>query len=212
MQKLIAAVPENRKSQTVIDLALRHDDVSKEALSGLVRQLKTFLFAGHDTSAAAISWVYYYLSFHPQVLAKLRAEHDAIFGPFTNSESLADKLRSEPKLLAKLDYTLAVIRESLRLQPVADGAREGPRGYIIRTASGLEFDAGEMMISPQHKGLHTDEGVWGPSAHEFDPDRFMSGKIPTGYMPFSTRPRDCIGRNLVYIEVRSVNGDFSDYT
>ena len=203
-------MPEDRQSQTVIDLALQNDYGSKAARSDLVRQLKTFLFAGHDTSAATISWAYYYLSFHPEVLAKLRAEHDAVFGPFSDTQSLAAKLSSEPKLLSKLDYTLAVIREALRLQPVGDGAREAPRGYVIRTANGLEFEAGEIMISPQHKGLHTDEAVWGPSAQEFDPGRFMNGKIPTGFMPFSTRPRDCIGRNLVYIEVNYVNVNTSD--
>ena len=202
VKAITTAAKSRARSQTALDLALQNKQYgSKANFTNLVRQLKTFLFAGHDTSAAAISWVYYYLSCHPEVLKKLRAEHDAVFGPFTDTPTLANKLSSEPKLLAKLDYTVAVIREALRLRPVADGAREGYPGYIIRTASGREFDAGATMISPQHLALHTDPAVWGPSAFEFDPDRFMNGKVPMAYMPFATRPRDCIGRNLVYLEV-----------
>jgi cytochrome P450 len=42
--------------------------------------------------------------------------------------------------------------------------------------------------------------VWGEDAAEFRPERFMNG-VPSAFMTFSTRPRDCIGRNLAYVEV-----------
>jgi cytochrome P450 len=43
--------------------------------------------------------------------------------------------------------------------------------------------------------------VWGEDAAEFNPDRFMKGIIPSAFMSFSKRPRDCIGTNLAYLEV-----------
>ena len=121
--------------------------------------------------------------------------------PITEPVAIAEKIASDPKILGKLDYTTATMRESLRIRPIGDGARLSPPGYVIRTATGAEFDTGNLILSVQHEGLHTREEVWGPTAAEFNPDRFMPGKrIPIGYMPFATRPRDCIGRNLAYLE------------
>ena len=52
--------------------------------------------------------------------------------------------------------------------------------------------------------LHRNTDVWGDDAGEFKPERFMPGKaLPWGYIPFSKRPRDCIGSNLAYLEVRT---------
>ena len=53
--------------------------------------------------------------------------------------------------------------------------------------------------------LHRNEYVWGEDAREFKPERFMPGKhIPWGYVPFSKRPRDCIGSNLAYLEAKII--------
>lgn len=153
-----------------------------------------------------LSWSYYYLSLHQDHLAKLRKEHENIIGISTDTASIAEKITSDPRILGKLEYTTAVMRETLRLRPIADGVRFPPPGYIIRTATGAEFDTTGIILSTQHEGLHTNKEIWGPTAAEFDPDRFMPGKsIPLGYMPFATRPRDCIGRNLAYLEVSCYN-------
>jgi cytochrome P450 len=192
-----------RGYRTVLDLALEDEVYGSQAtMSEIVDQVKTFLFAGHDTSASMLVWSYYYLSSHPDCLAKIKKEHDDILGISTDPTSIAEKITADPKLIAKLDYTLAVMKESLRLRPIGDGVRLSPSGYVIRTATGAEFDTSEMILSVQHEGVHTCKDVWGPNANNFDPDRFLPGKsIPVGYMPFAQRPRDCIGRNLAYLEV-----------
>ena len=82
-----------------------------------------FLFAGHDTTATSITWAFYYLSRAPQVLEKLRAEHDEVFGP--DPAVVRQALLENPPLLNALPYTNAVIREVLRLVPIAATAREG---------------------------------------------------------------------------------------
>jgi cytochrome P450 len=190
----------------VLDLARQDEEYGQQAtVPELVNQVKAFLFAGQDTTAATISWIFYYLSLYPEIHAKMRAEHDVILGPFIDTASLAEKLSSDSKLLPRLEYTLAVMKEVLRLRSVGDGARQGPPGYIIRTENGVEFDLSDLMIIVQHHALHTDQYAWGPTASQFDPERFMHGKtVPIGYIPFSTRPKDCIGRNLAYLEVSSL--------
>jgi cytochrome P450 len=149
-----------------------------------------------------ISWTYYYLSFYPECLAKMKAEHVEVFGSDTDETRIAQQIITNPSILGKLEYTLAALKETLRLCPIGDGVRYASRGYIVRTETGVEFDTTDMILNIQHSGLHKREAYWGPQATEFDPERFMVGKqIPIGYMPFATRPRDCIGRNLAYLEV-----------
>lgn len=188
----------------ILDLALLDPDYGKTAsISELVDQAKTFFFAGHDTTASTISWSYYLLSHHPKELHCLRKELDNVFGENTTPAEVSKQIIADPKLLAKLDYTLAVIKESLRLEPPASPARQAPSNYHFRTNSGKLFNPPEgAMVYLSSWMLHRNSQVWGDDASEFRPDRFLNGKsIPWGYLVFSKRPRDCIGLNLAYLEV-----------
>lgn len=191
-------------SGDILDLALSDPDYGTSAsTSELIDQLKTFFFAGHDTTASTISWSYYFLSHHPPQLLRLRQELDSIFGANTTPSQVSQKLISDPKLLTKLDYTLAVIKESLRLEPPAAPAREFPANYHFKTTSGTIYNPPEgTMVYLSAWMLHRNERVWGEDASKFKPERFLGGKgIPWGYMAFAKRPRDCIGSNLAYLEV-----------
>ena len=90
-------------SGDILDLALSDPDYGTSAsTSELVDQLKTFFFAGHDTTASTISWSYYFLSHHPNQLLRLRKELDSIFGANTTPSQVSQKLISDPKLLDKI--------------------------------------------------------------------------------------------------------------
>jgi cytochrome P450 len=193
------------KPKDILDLALSDPDYgSSTSTSELMDQIKTFFFAGHDTTASTISWAYYFLSRSPSSLLLLRQELDTVFGKESTPQDVASQLINDPKTHTRLDYTLAVIKESLRLEPPAAPAREIPPGYILKTRSGREFAFPEgTMVYISAWLLHRNENVWGEDAREFKPERFLPGKhVPWGYIPFSKRPRDCIGSNLAYLEVR----------
>jgi cytochrome P450 len=188
----------------ILDLALLDPEYGKSAsMSELVDQLKTFFFAGHDTTASTISWSYYFLSHHPAEFLRLRKELDEVFGENTTPSQVSKQIIADPKLLGKLEYTHAVIKESLRLEPPAAPAREATPNYHVRTSSGSSIFIPEgAMVYTSAWMLHRNEKVWGDDALEFKPERFMNGKsIPWGYIAFSKRPRDCIGSNLAYLEV-----------
>jgi len=72
--------------------------------------MKSFLFAGHDTSSSTMCFVYNMLNFNPEALAKVREEHDRVIGP---ASSAAETIKNNPQLLNELPYTTAVIKGTL---------------------------------------------------------------------------------------------------
>jgi hypothetical protein len=51
--------------------------------------------------------------------------------------------------------------------------------------------------------MHHDKSVWGETAEEFCPERFLSAEtVQLAYMLFSKITRDCIALTLAYLEVR----------
>lgn len=129
------------KTKHVIDLALESylkevkgvsgdtTDVKKldsDFKVGAISNMRTFVFAGHDTTSSTICYAYYYLSRNPEMLQRIRKEHDDIFGP--NPDDVAEQLKQEPHLLNRLEYTLAVTREVLRIQPPASTVRKATPG------------------------------------------------------------------------------------
>jgi cytochrome P450 len=189
----------------ILDLALNDPDYGKQATtSEIVDQMKTFFFAGNDTTSAILSWIYVFLFYTPRVLVKLRKELDEVFGPEIEPKIIAEKILQNPKILGKLDYTLAVARETLRLEPPAQMIRSPPTPYTVTMRSGNTYliEPGTMILINSYQ-MARNKSVWGEDAAEFNPDRFMRGSIPPAFMTFSKRPRDCIGTNLAYLEVLS---------
>lgn len=123
------------KAKNVVDLALEaylseQGTRSKAAVTmdpqfkkDAICQVKTFMFAGHDTVSGTLCYAYYLLNKNPEKLAKIRAEHDDIFG--VDLETAAEMIEARPNILSKLEYTLAVLKETLRLFPPASTVREG---------------------------------------------------------------------------------------
>jgi cytochrome P450 len=123
----------------ILDLALNDAEYGKQATtSEIIDQMKTFFFAGNDTTSSILCWVYVYLHQNPLALAALRKEIDDVFGVGT-PEDVACQIIKNPKLLNQLDYTLAVIRETLRLEPPAQMIRTTSEPYEVITQSGTSY-------------------------------------------------------------------------
>ena len=74
----------------------------------VIDQMKSFLFAGHDTTGSTIAYIFYMLSLHPAAYENVRKEHDQVFGDDT--ALAAELIKQDPSRLNKLPYTLAVIK------------------------------------------------------------------------------------------------------
>ncbi|KAL5342020.1 cytochrome P450 [Aspergillus crustosus] len=169
--------------------------------------IRLFLFVGHDSTAVTIAYAHYLLSKHPAILANVRAEHDQVFG--TDLTKTASQLRDSPEQINQLPYTSAVIKETFRLYPPANGIRQGSRDVILRDPkTGMEYPTEGCAIWTLHLAIHRNAQHW-PDPHAFIPERWLVDPDhplypPAGaWRPFEHGPRDCIGQALALVDIRA---------
>ncbi|KAF5557093.1 sterigmatocystin monooxygenase [Fusarium mexicanum] len=178
-----------------------------------IGQINTFLFAGFDITAATIAWLFRLLSEYPEVLAKLREEHDAVLGP--NAWGVADVIRENPQLLGQLPYTLAVLRESMRYHTNVGSMRRGEPGFFLVGPPGSDpgfegkkLPTEDFIVWDGSYAIHRDPEIW-HRAWEFLPERFLVTDPedplyppPNGWRSFEAGPRVCIGQHLATVEIK----------
>ena len=152
----------------------------------------TFIGAGHETTANALSWSLYLLSQDGESRERAEREVDGATDP---------ERPGEPPALDRLPFVRAVAGEAMRLYP--------PVPFMSRAAIGedrigsLRIPAGSLvMIAPYV--LHRHRRLWA-DPDSFDPDRFMPGRREEidrfAYLPFGAGPRVCIGASFSLQEI-----------
>jgi cytochrome P450 len=151
-------------------------------------ELLTMFFAGHETSAAALTWALFLLSEHPAVADALRAEIG------DNGVTVGD--------LDRLPLLGQVVKETLRLYPPAWVFDRSPRHDL--TLGGYRLPKGaNVLFSPWV--VHRDPKRW-EAPDEFRPERFQDRVAPPrgAYLPFGDGPRICLGNRFADTEIRLV--------
>jgi len=156
----------------------------------LIDEVMSIIVAGHETTAAVLNSVWYLLSQHPQVEAKLHAEVDATVLPDLRLTSVA-----------VLKYTHQVILEAMRLYPpvwvLTRRCLHADRlvGYNAPAGTDVFMSPYIVQRDPQH---------W-PEPEQFRPERFDSGADSAAhrfaYIPFSAGPRHCVGETFATYEM-----------
>jgi cytochrome P450 len=203
-------------SRSVISLAMdqylrdtpQPESVSRKAFKELARpQLRMFLFAGHDTTSSTLLYCYHLLAKHPEALQKMRDEHTKVLGPDSNSQNLIQLIATEPALLNQVPYTLAVIKEVLRMFPPAGSLREGRPDLVLRDDQGRAYPTEDCHIWTLVHIMQSDPVLF-PDPYTFLPERWLVGAEdplhpPKGaYRPFEAGPRNCIGQTLAHLELK----------
>ncbi|XP_068134766.1 cytochrome P450 4V2-like [Hyperolius riggenbachi] len=187
-----------KKRSAFLDMLLKARDEAGNALSymDIREEVDTFMFEGHDTTAAALNWSMFLLGSHPEVQAKVHQELDEVFGQSDRPVTMED--------LKTLRYLEAVVKEALRIYPsVPFFARTITEDCMIR---GFHVPKGvNVVIVPF--ALHRDPEHF-PEPEEFRPERFLpensSGRNPYAYIPFSAGLRNCIGQRFALMEEKVV--------
>jgi cytochrome P450 len=150
----------------------------------------TFMLAGHETTANAMSWFWYLMSQHPEARDRLLAEVDHALGG--RRPTAADLMR--------LPWTTACLQESQRYYSVWLIAREAIEDDLI---DGHHIRLGTTVLIPIHH-IHHDQRWW-PDPEVFDPTRFLGdagkGRPRSAYLPFGGGRRVCIGQSFALMEM-----------
>ncbi|KAI1127004.1 cytochrome P450 [Nemania abortiva] len=180
--------------------------VDGEFMTMLCAQLRLLFFAGYDSTSSTMISMCYLIWKHPEVLTKLRAEHDEVFG--RNIEACPGKIVEDPSILNSLPYTNAVIKEAMRLLPAAAGVRYGCKDLVIKGNDGMEYPTEGIMVQINHLAIMRNPSTW-PRALEFLPERFLVGPEHELYPPkgawrvFEMGVRNCTGQAFVMKELRA---------
>lgn len=175
---------------------LRHGLSQEDAETEVMVQI----LAGSDTTAGTMRATMLHILTNPPVLARLLDEikNSDISDPIKDSEA------------RKMPYLQAVIKEGLRIHPPVTGLQSKfvpPEGD---TLNGY-YVPGGTRIGSCAWGVFLDEGVWGPDARVFRPERFLEGtaeeikrkEIDTEGI-FGFGRSSCLGKSVAAIELNKV--------
>ncbi|XP_058240637.1 cytochrome P450 4V2 [Hemibagrus wyckioides] len=187
-----------KKRRAFLDMLLKttDEDGNKLTHQDIREEVDTFMFEGHDTTAAGMNWAIHLLGAHPEIQRKVQQELYEVFGdsdrPINNED------------LKKLRYLECVIKEALRIFPSVP--------FFARTIcedthiNGYKVPKGVNVIILTY-ALHRDPRFF-PEPEEFRPERFLpentAGRNPYCYIPFSAGLRNCIGQRFALMEEKVI--------
>ncbi|XP_069699717.1 cytochrome P450 4C1-like isoform X1 [Periplaneta americana] len=162
----------------------------------LREEVDTFMFEGHDTTSAGMTWALFLLGLHPDVQEKTYEEQKNIFQGSERSVTMKD--------LNEMKYLERVIKETLRLYPSVPIF--GRQLHSEAELGDFTVPAGCSVIMYIYN-LHRNPEQF-PNPENFDPDNFLPEKVtnrhPYAYIPFSAGPRNCIGQKFALLEEKTV--------
>lgn len=185
----------SHESRDLLDLLFdAHDNSLVLSKKEIRDQVFTFMFAGHETTAHTLAFALANIAQHPNVAKKIREELDQTIGTDPTA-----KIGHEHKL----PYLNAVIKETLRMYPIAPSI---PRILAEdRVVGGHLLPAG-TRVAISLCALHYNPQVW-DNPTVFDPERFLTLNDATSanffaHSPFGHGRRSCLGQHFAMMEMR----------
>jgi len=198
-ERVYRLIGERRRAGTdtgdLLSTLLLAEDAERpgERLSDLeVRdQMMTLFFAGQETTANVLIWIWWLLAKHPGVEARLHAELDQVLG--SRDAGFED--------VPLLPYTSQIVSETLRLYPPV--WTMGRQALADLDLGGSVVPQGALILASQWLLDH--DPRWFPRPGEFQPERWtpeFRGALPRfAYFPFGGGPRSCIGESFAWTDI-----------
>ncbi|KAL2154606.1 hypothetical protein VTH82DRAFT_3282 [Thermothelomyces myriococcoides] len=181
----------------------KSDDGSMLDMGDIVSNARLLVTAGSETTATALSGAAYFLARYPEIQARLAKE---VRESFTSEDEI------DLFSVNKLQYMLAFLDEAMRMFPPVPS--QLPRqchpagdvicGYYVPGGTSLDIWPWAMNYSSRNF----------TAPDKFLPERWLDETGPMGlrfdksrqgaFQPFSVGPRNCIGKNLAYVEMRLI--------
>lgn len=206
------------------------EKIDEKVILELRDDVKTMLLAGHETSAALLTFATYETIRHPEIRRRVIDEAKKLYDPQNCKQTIQTPYgeRGIPSVdqVRELIWTPAVLRETLRRHSVVPLVmRYAAKDEVWPAAeTGLEKDlsipAG-CTIAVGIEGVHNNPDVW-DNPDQFDPERFVDAEIanntntlnsnrsnhyskridPYAFIPFINGPRNCLGQHLSLVETQ----------
>ena len=187
-------VSNENKHSIFIDRLISSYQKGELDMKDVLNETQTFLFAGYDTVATALSWCMFMLGSHPEVQAKALKE----------AEQIKEQDLPIQDGLKEMKFIECVIKETLRIHPSAP--------MISRNVDeAIEIDS---VVYPKNSAItlailamHRNPSIW-EDPLEFIPERFLAGSVhnkprsPYSFVPFSAGSRNCIGQKFAMMELK----------
>jgi cytochrome P450 len=181
----------------LLNMFLTHqleDDARRFSEEELLHEMSAIVFAGHETTATALTWVFCLIAQHADVRERLLGEIDAALGGRAPD---AESVKAMP-------YLARVIDEALRLYPpLYVNSRQAKAGDVL---GALPIPAGTRLLI-NILGIHRNPAHW-PDPGRFNPDRFtpeaMAARHSFAHIPFLKGPRTCVGSTLATLELQLI--------
>ncbi|CAH8313161.1 unnamed protein product [Eruca vesicaria subsp. sativa] len=154
----------------------------------------SLLLAGRDTTSSALTWFFWLLSKHPQVLTKIRHEINTKY--------------DDPTDLEKLVYLHATLSETMRLYPPVPLNHKSPaKPDVLPSGHKVKADS-KIVISIYALGRM--RSIWGEDALDFKPERWilenggLKREPSSKFLVFNAGPRTCLGKHLALLQMKMI--------
>ncbi|KAJ7976551.1 Cytochrome P450 [Quillaja saponaria] len=163
----------------------------------------SFILAGRDTTSSALTWFFWILSSRPDVKEKILSEIETI--RVQNGKRIGDPFSLEE--LRDMQYLHAAISETMRLYPPVPIDTKAclnddvlPDGTVIKK---------DWFISYHTYAMGRMENIWGKDCCEYKPERWIENGMyrsenPFRFPVFHAGPRMCLGKDMAYIQMKSI--------
>jgi cytochrome P450 family 110 len=181
---------QNRQDILSLLMSAKYDDGQAMSDAELRDELITLLVLGHETTASALVWAFYWIERSQQVREKLQNELDTLSN------------QPEPSIINKLPYLTAVCQETLRIYPIATSSFSRIVNSSVEIM-GYQLPTKTLIIPSIYLAHHREEVY--PNSQQFIPERFLEKQYsPYEYLPFGGGNRHCLGMAFAMYEMKII--------